>query len=38
MARPRTLKHVTFTPAEFVLSCRPSRYDKEWAVIFATAT
>jgi hypothetical protein len=33
--QPRTLKYVTSSTAEFVLTCRPGRYDKEWAVIFA---
>lgn len=35
--QPRTLKYVTSTPAAFALTCRPGRYDKEWAVIFAPA-
>lgn len=32
---PRTLKEVTARPATFSLTCRPGRYDKEWAVVFS---
>ncbi|MGY1901166.1 competence protein CoiA [Nocardia gipuzkoensis] len=35
---PRTLKHVTASPATFTLSCRPGRYDNEWAVIFTPSS
>lgn len=31
---PRTLKEVIASPADFALTCRPGRYDQEWAVIF----
>ncbi|TQM78150.1 hypothetical protein FHX81_0400 [Saccharothrix saharensis] len=33
--QPRTLKHVTYTPARFYLGTRLECYDKERAVIFA---
>ncbi|MCP2168225.1 competence protein CoiA family protein [Goodfellowiella coeruleoviolacea] len=35
--QPRTLKNIISTPATFALTCRPGRYEKEWAVIFAPA-
>ncbi|WP_157621674.1 hypothetical protein [Saccharothrix sp. NRRL B-16348] len=35
--QPRTLKHTTYTPADFALTSRPGRYDREWAVISAPA-
>lgn len=35
--QPRTLKHVTCTPAEFDLTFLPGRYTNEWAVVFPLA-
>lgn len=31
---PRTLRQVTCSRREFALTCKPGRYEREWAVVF----